>query len=238
MPLRDGGKIDRVVKGVEHELIRGVTAARWTFVIGASGNVVYKNTSVNAGQDSAAVLAAIESLSEDERGEPGPPVVGTKVKDFELKTPGGDPVSLSGLNEQGPVVLIVLRGFPGYQCPICSRQLGGFAARAKQFEELGANVLLVYPGAESQLAVKAEEFLRDRELPKPFHYVIDPDYSFTNLYHLRWDAPRETAYPSTFVIDEEGVVRYALVSGSHGGRSNPQEVLEALQSLGEEPADE
>lgn len=237
VPLRDGGSIEREVEGVAHTLSRGVTAARWTFVIGRSGKIVYKNASVNAGEDSAAILAAVADLDESERGEPGPPVVGQKVKDFELNTPGGEAVSLAKLNEQGPVVLIVLRGWPGYQCPICSRQLGAFAGKASRFAELGASVLLVYPGPESQLAVKADEFLGDRSLPEGFHYVIDPNYEFTNLYHLRWDAPRETAYPSTFVLDEEGVVRFAKVSHSHGGRSSADEVLEAVRSLGEQPAE-
>jgi hypothetical protein len=57
---------------------------------------------------------------------------------------------------------------------------------------------------------------------------MDPDYKFTNAYRLRWDAPRETAYPSTFVIDRERKVRFAKVSKTHGGRATASEVLKAL----------
>jgi hypothetical protein len=48
---------------------------------------------------------------------------------------------------------------------------------------------------------------------------------------LRWNQPRETAYPATFVIDKGGIVRFALVSMTHGGRSKAGDVLEALGKL-------
>ena len=46
------------------------------------------------------------------------PGVGDKAPAFSLQSLGGETVKLSALTEQGPVVLLVLRGFPGYQCPI------------------------------------------------------------------------------------------------------------------------
>ena len=60
--------------------------------------------------------------------------------------------------------------------------------------------------------------------------LLDPDYSFTQSYGLRWEAPKETAYPSTFVIDGKRKVLYAKVSKTHGDRSTPDEVLSALPS--------
>jgi hypothetical protein len=52
-------------------------------------------------------------------------------------------------------------------------------------------------------------------------YLLDPDYSMINAYGPRWDAPRETAYPSTFVFGTGGSVRFAQVSRSQGGRALP-----------------
>ena len=68
----------------------------------------------------------------------------------------------------------------------------------------------------------------DKQLPENFDLVLDPDYEFTNLYGLRWDAPKETAYPSTFLLDQQGKVFFAKVSKSHGGRTNAAELIEAL----------
>jgi hypothetical protein len=45
------------------------------------------------------------------------PSVGQRAPDFTLSTPTGEQLSLSALTSQGNVVLIVLRGYPGYQCP-------------------------------------------------------------------------------------------------------------------------
>jgi peroxiredoxin len=58
--------------------------------------------------------------------------------------------------------------------------------------------------------------------------VIDPDYTVTNLYGLRWDAPHETAYPSTFILDRKGVIAYEKISHTHGDRLSAQDALEHL----------
>ena len=76
-----------------------------------------------------------------------------------------------------------------------------------RFAAFGVQVLLVYPGPPADLDQRAKEFLaKQNELPANLHLVIDPDYKFTNQYGLRWDAPKETAYPTTFLIDRHDVV--------------------------------
>ncbi|MBA3315986.1 MAG: peroxiredoxin family protein [Planctomycetota bacterium] len=159
------------------------------------------------------------------------PKVGDVAKDFELKGLDGEAVRLSKLVEDGPVVLVVLRGYPGYQCPICNVQVGDFLGKAAKFDAADANLVFVYPGPAKGLEDKATEFLRGKTLPENVFLVVDPDYGFTNDYGLRWDAPQETAYPSTFVIDGDRKVRFAKVSTSHGGRAKASEVLEAVTTL-------
>jgi thioredoxin-dependent peroxiredoxin len=152
-----------------------------------------------------------------------PPAVGEKAPDFVLKNLDGKAVKLSEKTAKGPVVLIVLRGFPGYQCPLCNRQVKEFAAKASEFE--GKSVVLVYPGPGEHLNEKAAEFVMDKKLPANFDLVLDPDYTFTKQYGLLWDAPQETAYPSTFLIDSKGMVFFSKVSKTHGGRSTVPEVV-------------
>ncbi len=129
------------------------------------------------------------------------------------------------------MLLVVLRGWPGYQCPICSRQVNDFVTKAADFAAKGVQVLMVYPGPADQLKAHAQEFLAHQDWPADFLYVIDPDYSFTNAYGLRWDAPKETAYPSTFIIDRNSRVRFAHVSKTHGDRVSAAAALEALPAL-------
>lgn len=157
--------------------------------------------------------------------------VGEKAKYFTLKTIDGDEVSLGELNKKNPVVLLVLRGWPEYQCPICTQQVGSFIADAEKFKELGAEVLMVYPGPSAVLQEKAKEFSQDFTLPDSFTFALDPDYSMINKYGLRWEASRETAYPSTFVIDKGGEIVFSKISTTHGGRSKVEEVLLVLGAL-------
>lgn len=157
------------------------------------------------------------------------PAVGAKAPDFTLATPEGKPVQLSGLLANGRVVLIVLRGYPGYQCPYCQRQAHDFEANAGKFAVKGVELLLVYPGPSGNLAEHAQEFLEhSKQLPPNFHLVIDPDYTFTNLYGLRWNAEAETAYPSTFVLDRNGMIAYRKISREHGDRTTADNVLAEL----------
>jgi peroxiredoxin len=131
------------------------------------------------------------------------------------------------------VVLVVLRGWPGYQCPICDRQVNEFVTAKAAFAEAGAQLVFVYPGPAADLKARAAEFrsMKGREWPAEFRYALDPDYAFTDAYGLRWDAPRETAYPSTFIIDAKGVVRFAKVSRTHGDRAKAADVLAELRKL-------
>jgi peroxiredoxin len=157
------------------------------------------------------------------------PDIGQKAPDFTLSTPEGHPLSLSTLSSKGTVVLIVLRGFPGYQCPYCQRQVHDFVTNSDRFAALGVQVLLVYPGPSADLDQRAKEFLaKQNELPANLHLVIDPNYKFTNQYGLRWDAPKETAYPTTFLIDRHGVVFFRKISRAHGDRTTAEDVLSEL----------
>lgn len=162
-------------------------------------------------------------------GPASPPRQGDQAPDFTLKSLADDrPVRLETLTEQGPVVLVVLRGWPGYQCPMCTAQASDLARQADAFRARKARVVMVYPGPADGLKAHAEEFASGKGLPEGFDLVLDPDYAFTNAYGLRWDAPKETAYPSTFVIGPGRRVSFAKVSREHGGRAKAAEVLKAL----------
>jgi peroxiredoxin len=161
------------------------------------------------------------------------PKVGDPVPAFALKTLDGEMVRSGALTAEGPVVLVVLRGWPGYQCPICDRQVNEFISAKAAFAEAKARLVFVYPGPLADLKAHAVEFrtMKGREWPAEFSYLLDPDYAMINAYGLRWEAPKETAYPSTFVIDAKGMVRFAKISRTHGDRAKAADVLAELKKL-------
>ena len=166
-----------------------------------------------------------------------PPQPGHVAPDFELETLDGQTVKLTSLAASNPVVLVVLRGWPGYQCPICDRQVQDFIGKADEFAEAKAKMLFVYPGPAEDLKAHAREFAewKGKQWPDSFLLALDPGYAMVNAYKLRWDEPRETAYPATFVIDSKRVVRWVDVSRTHGGRTEASQVLNKVKTLPPSP---
>ena len=147
-------------------------------------------------------VAAARAEGESEGKQP--PRVGSKAPAFALNDLDGKTISLADLVKHGPAVLVVLRGYPGYQCPICTRQFGELMGKAKKFADAKATVVFIYPGPATDLDKYAKEFVGGKTFPENYRFAIDPDFKFTEAYNLRWDAPHETAYPSSFVVDEGG----------------------------------
>ena len=71
-----------------------------------------------------------------------------------------------------------------------------------------------------------------KKLPADFDLLLDPGYTFTNAYGLRWNAPSETAYPSTFLINREGTVFFSKIVKEHAGRTTAAEVIDAMPKGG------
>jgi peroxiredoxin Q/BCP len=157
-----------------------------------------------------------------------PPQVGDDAPRFTLKTLDDQPVDFAQVAQGRSAVLVVLRGWPGYQCPFCTLQVHEYVEHAADFAARNVEVVLVYPGPADQLQAHAKEFSKDRSWPQGVHFVLDPDYTFTVRYGLRWEGKGETAYPSTFIIGPDGKVRFAQVSREHGDRVAAAAVLRLL----------
>jgi peroxiredoxin len=157
------------------------------------------------------------------------PAVGAKAPDFGLLTPTGTAIQLSKELRGHSLVLVVLRGYPGYQCPYCQKQAHDFIEHASAFKAKSSTILLVYPGPPAALDQHAKEFLATQaQLPANVILVADPDYKVTNLYSLRWDAPNETAYPSTFVLKKDRTIVFENISHAHGDRVSAEDALDHL----------
>lgn len=160
------------------------------------------------------------------------PKAGEIAPDFKLASLDDKPHQLSKITKDSSVVLLVLRGYPGYQCPICSRQVGEYISQADGFAARGSKVIMVYPGPSEKLKERAADFITGKTLPDNFYFLIDPDYTFTNAYSLRWDSKKETAYPATFVIEKASrKIAYANISSGYRGRTKAADILKLLDGL-------
>lgn len=182
---------------------------------------------------SGLILAVSLSWGSMSIGAAEPPKVGDKAPGFTLKTLDNRPVGLKELTQSGAGILVVLRGWPGYQCPVCDLQVRAFLQSSAELAEAKAQVVFVYPGPAKDLEAHGKEFLESKESkwPDHFQFVLDPDYSLVNAYGLRWNSPNETAYPSTFVVDGSKTIQFVNISHSHGGRTKPEEILAAVAKV-------
>ena len=158
--------------------------------------------------------------------------VGDKAINFELPTVGSDSyIDLEKEYAEGHVVVIVLRGYPGYQCALCRSQVSAMINRAKALAAVAHRVILVYPGEAEGLERRADQFVSSRSFPEPLVLVQDPGMEMVNAWGLRWNAPRETAYPATYIIKSNGRVAWQKISSSHSGRTTADEIIKQLKKL-------
>src|SRR5215813_4389240 len=68
------------------------------------------------------------------------PDKGQTAPDFTLSTLTGTAVQLSTEAGKGTTVLVILRGYPGYQCPFCQKQAHDFIAHASEFAKKKTSV--------------------------------------------------------------------------------------------------
>ncbi len=161
-----------------------------------------------------------------------PPKVGEKAPEFSLMTLDNQRIQLGELTANANVVIVVLRGWPGYNCPLCTIQVQDLLDSADELLKR-SQVLLVYPGPSEDLKAHAEEFLKHKQWRNDFRFLLDPDYRMVTSYGLRWKAPNETAYPAAFILNKKGIVSFARVSRGHGGRTEASELIKALSQFGE-----
>ena len=140
------------------------------------------------------LLLILTSVTDPLRGQGIPenqPDIGQRAPDFELPLVGQKMfLSLRDEYRNGPVVVIVLRGYPGYQCPNCKNQFNAVVNRAKALSLESKCVVLVYPGNAEQLEKHSKHFLGSRKLPHPIKVVRDGDMQMVEEHLNRFLWPR------------------------------------------------
>jgi peroxiredoxin Q/BCP len=62
VPTSKGGAITKAFNGNNFLLTRGITASRWTFVLDKNRKIIYKNSKVNAAEDSKNIMEIISKI--------------------------------------------------------------------------------------------------------------------------------------------------------------------------------
>ncbi len=170
---------------------------------------------------------------------------GDKVKPFDLPEVDGGRVTLSGLLERGPAVLVFFR-FEG--CPACNLALPYYQRNLlPRLRELGASLVALSPQVPERLkAIKERHSLQfavasdlNNELARQFGIVYTFDEasqkssiaSGTTIGEVTGTGTWELPQPTAVVIGQNGVVKFADVHPDWLLRTEAEPILAAVSAL-------
>lgn len=143
---------------------------------------------------------------------------GDRAPDFSLEGTGGKTYKLSDYRGQ-PVVLVF---YPGDNTPVCTRQLQAYTEDWEQFEGLNAVVLALSPqDVESHEGFSCKHGFR-------FPLLADTDKKVGADYGIL--GPLGFYRRSVYVIDGEGVIRYAHRSATGLTYRTTDELVDAVKA--------
>ncbi|QKW07981.1 AhpC/TSA family protein [Streptomyces sp. NA04227] len=171
--------------------------------------------------------------------------VGAAAPRFTLPTASGRTAALDDLLAEGPVVLTFYRGA---WCPYCNLALRALQRHLDAFTARGARLVAISPQIpDESLALSERESLGfdvlsdiGSEVAERFGIAFDLSADLGALYdRLGFDLQRVNdghartlPLPATYVIDREGVIRWAFVETDYTVRAEPADILAALDGLG------
>jgi peroxiredoxin Q/BCP len=123
--------------------------------------------------------------------------IGDPAPAFSLPSTGGRTISLADYRGR-PVVLVF---YPGDDTPVCTKQLNSYNTDLAEFEALDAQVL----GISAQSVESHEKFAGKQGYKFPL--LADTDKAVAGLYGTL--GPLGFPRRSVFIVDGDGVIRYA-----------------------------
>jgi peroxiredoxin len=169
---------------------------------------------------------------------------GDTAPDFELPDALGRPVRLADLRAKGPVIVSFYRG---QWCPFCNLELRGLQRALGEVESAGATLVAIsantpdvtmstvekleleFPVLSDYDNLVAKQFnLVYEMIPENIEMYLDQDRDIGTLNGTgKWELP----IPATYVIDRDGIIRYAFVDLNHRRRAEPSEVAAIAADL-------
>jgi len=164
-------------------------------------------------------------------GRPVPAALrrGQPLPDFHAVDENGAPVRSTQLHGAAAVILFVR----GNWCPFCNSQVENLTVYYKDIIDLGARLILVTPKPLETTKRVAEFFEVE------FDFWLDDDLTVTKqlgLLHVagvpkghRKEYGDDTVWPTSLVVDPNGIIRYAELSKFMADRPNPKTLLRELR---------
>ncbi|MFZ1330923.1 MAG: peroxiredoxin family protein [Flavobacteriales bacterium] len=161
--------------------------------------------------------------------------VGKPAPDFELPDQNGDLMRLSDMRGKHPVLLIFVRGD---WCPGCHMMLRTYERNRKRFKEKGVHVLGIGPDDISvnlsmvqRIGVGYRMLSDDKQEVSGQYGVV---YSNPLIEHMV-DYEKGMPLPASFLVDANGIVRYASRPDRVGEFLDPELIFGVLDGIQPDP---
>ena len=195
------------------------------------GNTIYWLIGIVA---VAGVLFALrDKLAGMLRGRPVPDKLkpGQPLPDFQAVDEDGNRVSSSELAGT-PAILLFVRGS---WCPFCSKQVANLTRVYKEITDSGAKLILITPKPLATTRRVADIFEVD------FEFWLDDSLEIVKQLGLvleagvpddhRKEYGEDTLWPTSLVVDANGMIRFTELSRFIADRPNPEKLLKVLRNL-------
>lgn len=167
--------------------------------------------------------------------------VGEAAPAFKAKDANGKEVELKQLLKKGPVVLYFYRG---QWCPFCNKQLSQLQDSLQLLTARGAQVVVVSPETQENIEKTVGK------TKASFPIVHDQDFSIMRAYKTAFTVDPATAakykgfgldlqaangasqdvlpVPATYIVGQNGKIKYAYFNPDYRKRVSVKQVLQAL----------
>lgn len=169
---------------------------------------------------------------------------GDTVPMFELPDASGNTVRLAEILAKGPAIISFYRGA---WCPFCNLELRALQREIEAVAHAGATLVAISPNTpDESLSLMDENELTfpvlsdaDNAVAKHFNLVYEMEEGLVEFYRDigrdidkmngsdKWELP----VPATYVVDQQGVIRYAFVDLNHRVRAEPADVVAAAAAI-------
>ena len=169
--------------------------------------------------------------------------VGEKAYDFTLQNAQGNMVTLYEELKKGPVILTWYRG--GW-CPYCNITLHYLQQELPNFKAEGAQLIALTPEHPDSSLSTIEKNALQFEVLSDLHNDVARKYGVVfkltddvakayqesfDLHAYNGDETDDLPMAATYVIDQQGFIRYAFLHEDYRNRAEPTEILKALHAI-------
>lgn len=169
--------------------------------------------------------------------------VGDTALNFTLSNAFGKKVTLYDELKNGPVILMWYRG--GW-CPYCNVALHYMQEALPEFKKYGANLIAVTPEVpDKSISTKEKNELQfevlsdlNNHVARAYKVVFKLTNEVAEIYQNNFglsdyngNTDGELPLAATYIIDQNGVIRYAFLDADYRNRAEPQDLIDFLKEM-------